>query len=66
MDDEPLFHYFPEIFKISAGCRYHNCIHLNEPGCAVIQAVETGEVSASRYNSYLNLLEEQKNSSRYR
>jgi ribosome biogenesis GTPase len=66
MDDEPLFHYFPEIFKISAGCRYHNCVHLNEPGCAVIQAVETGEVSASRYNSYLNLLEEQKNSSRYR
>jgi ribosome biogenesis GTPase len=66
MDNEPLYHYFPEIFKISAGCRYHNCVHLNEPGCAVIQAVETGEVSASRYNSYLNLLEEQKNSSRYR
>ena len=66
MEDEPLYHYFPEIFKISAKCKYHNCIHVNEPDCAVIQAIETGQVSPSRYRSYLNLLEEQKNASKYR
>ena len=66
MENEPLFHYFPEIFSISAQCKYHNCIHVNEPGCAVIQAIESGGVSLSRYNSYLNLLEEQKNASKYR
>jgi ribosome biogenesis GTPase len=66
MEDEPLFHYFPEIFRISAGCKFHNCIHLNEPECAVIQALESGAISLSRYNSYLNLLGEQKNSSKYR
>lgn len=66
MEDEPLFHYFPEIFRISASCKYHNCIHVNEPGCAVIGAVESGEISPSRYNSYQNLLLEQKNASKYR
>jgi ribosome biogenesis GTPase len=66
MEDEPLFHYFPEIFRISARCKFHNCIHVNEPDCAVIQAIESGEISPSRYNSYLNLLEEQKNASKYR
>jgi len=66
MEDEPLFHYFPEIFKISAKCKFHNCSHVNEPDCAVIQAVETGEVSMSRYQSYINLLEEQSSATRYR
>ncbi len=66
MENEPLFHYFPEIFRVSARCKYHNCIHVNEPDCAVIQAIESGEISVSRYNSYLNLLEEQKNASKYR
>lgn len=66
MEDEPLFHYFPEIFKISARCKYHNCIHVNEPDCAVLQAIESGQVSNSRYNSYLNLLEDQRNTSKYR
>jgi ribosome biogenesis GTPase len=66
MEDEPLFHYFPEIFRISASCKYHNCIHVNEPDCSVIQAVESGEISPSRYNSYLNLLSEQKNTDKYR
>jgi ribosome biogenesis GTPase len=66
MDDEPLFHYFPEIFRISANCKYHNCIHVNEPDCSVIQAIESGEISQSRYNSYLNLLSEQKNTDKYR
>ncbi len=66
MEDEPLFHYFPEIFRISARCKFHNCIHVNEPECAVIQAVESGQVSVTRYNSYLNLLQEQKRASKYR
>ncbi len=66
MENEPLFHYFPEFFKVSSGCKYHNCIHVNEPECAVIQAVKVGEISMSRYRSYLNLLEEQQDGSKYR
>jgi ribosome biogenesis GTPase len=66
MEDEPLYHYFPELFKVSAGCRYHNCIHVNEPECVVLQSVESGDISLSRYKSYLNLLEEQQDNSKYR
>jgi ribosome biogenesis GTPase len=66
MEDEPLFHYFPEIFRVSANCKYHNCIHVNEPDCAVIQGVETGEIAVSRYSSYLGLLAEQRNDDKYR
>jgi ribosome biogenesis GTPase len=66
MENEPLYHYFPEIFKQSARCRYHNCIHVNEPDCAVVKAVESGHISLSRYRSYLNLLEEQQSGSKYR
>jgi len=66
MENEPLFHYFPEIFKISAGCKYHNCNHVSEPDCAVMQGIELGHISQSRYNSYINMLEDQKNTSRYR
>lgn len=66
MENEPLFHYFPEFFRISRDCKFHNCLHLNEPGCAVIKALETGNISLSRYNSYLSLLEEQHQSDKYR
>jgi ribosome biogenesis GTPase len=66
MEKEPLYHYFPEFFKVSAACKYHNCIHVNEPECAVIQSVESGGISLSRYKSYLNLLDEQQDSSKYR
>ena len=51
-------HYFPEIFKISAKCKFNNCLHLNEPGCAVIEALENRYISQSRYHSYLNILED--------
>jgi ribosome biogenesis GTPase len=51
-------HYFPEIFKTSASCRYGNCTHRNEPGCAVLKAVEEHLISESRYHSYLNILED--------
>jgi ribosome biogenesis GTPase len=66
MDNEPLYHYFPEFFRISRDCRFNNCLHLNEPGCAVIKAVENGIISRSRYNSYISLLEEQGQSNKYR
>lgn len=53
-----LFHFFPEIFRASQGCKYHNCMHLDEPDCGVKQAVSGGSVSESRYINYLMLLEE--------
>lgn len=61
---EELFHFFPEIFKVSHQCKFHNCMHLNEPGCAVIEAVNEGKIYYTRYFSYLNMLE--KNESGYR
>ena len=51
-------HYFPEIFKHSADCRFSNCTHTHEPGCAVREAVEAHSISRSRYKSYLNILED--------
>jgi ribosome biogenesis GTPase len=55
---EELAGYFPEMRELLPECKYYNCIHLNEPGCAVKSALETGEVAESRYKSYLNMLEE--------
>lgn len=51
-------HYFPEIFKTASRCKFYNCLHLNEPGCAVLKAVEDQYISQSRYQSYLNILED--------
>lgn len=51
-------HYFPEIFKISAECRFGNCTHTHEPGCAVLRALDNNLIAASRYNSYLSILED--------
>lgn len=53
---EELFHYFPEIFSISKNCKYHNCTHVHEPGCAIKDAVEDGSVSLLRYENYLSIL----------
>ena len=58
MKDEEVGHYFKEIFKFSAGCKYGNCTHRHEPGCAVREAVEKHYISESRYISYLNILED--------
>ena len=55
---EEVGHYFPEIFRISADCRFGNCTHTHEPGCAVLKAVEEHSISESRYNSYMSILEE--------
>ena len=57
-DKSQVAHYFPEIFKASAGCRYHNCTHTHEPGCAVLSAVEDCLISRSRYTSYLSILDD--------
>lgn len=65
MEEEEIGHYFPEIFKTSADCKYGNCTHRNEPGCAVRKAVEAHYISESRYNSYLNMLED-KEEGKYR
>jgi ribosome biogenesis GTPase len=54
-----LFHFFPEIFKVSHRCRYHNCMHLHEPECAVKAEVESGTISESRYINYLMMMEEE-------
>ncbi len=59
MVPEEIGHYFPEIFKFSHNCRFNNCIHINEPGCAVREAVENHYISESRYKSYLNILEDE-------
>ena len=62
---EDVAHYFREIFKKSADCRYNNCTHTHEPGCAVREAVENHEISESRYTSYLSILED-KSEDKYR
>lgn len=51
-------HYFPEIFEKSSECRFNNCTHTCEPGCAVCRAVDDSEIAASRYASYLSILED--------
>ena len=58
IEKEELYHFFPEIFKISSLCTYYNCRHISEPGCAVIKALEDGEISQLRYRSYLNIMED--------
>ena len=65
MKDEEVGHYFKEIFKFSAECKYGDCTHRHEPGCAVRQAVADHYISESRYASYLNILED-KEEGKYR
>lgn len=57
-DADEVDHFFPEIFKFSESCRYSDCKHTGEPGCAVIPAVEDHYIAESRYASYLSILEE--------
>lgn len=55
-DPNEVAHYFPEIFEISQHCRFNNCTHRHEPGCAVLKALENHEISESRYASYLSIM----------
>lgn len=56
LDKEVMSHYFPEMRELIGACRFHNCQHLNEPGCAVKQALDAGEIFPSRYATYLQLM----------
>jgi len=56
MERNEIYHFFPEIFRISKNCRFYNCLHEDEPDCAVRQAVESGEIDFLRYRSYLSIL----------
>ena len=58
VDKEEIQHYFPEIFEMGRNCKFHNCLHVNEPKCAVIQGLETGEIPETRYYTYLKIMEE--------
>lgn len=57
MEKEEVSHYFPEMAPLLAECKFGNCMHINEPGCGVIKAVEAGEFDPNRYFSYLNIIE---------
>jgi len=57
MERNEIYHFFREIFTISKECRFNNCLHLDEPGCAVRDAVEKGEIAFLRYKSYLNIMD---------
>jgi ribosome biogenesis GTPase len=65
MEGAEVAHYFREIFKFAADCRFSNCTHTNEPDCAVLRAVEEHYISLSRYKSYLNILAD-KDGNKYR
>ena len=65
MQKEDISDYFREIFKWSQECRFSNCTHTHEPGCAVLAAVERHDISLSRYNSYLSMLNDE-DEDRYR
>ena len=65
MEREEVSHYFREIFRTSEGCRFGNCTHTREPGCAVLEAVAAGRIAESRYASYLSMLED-KDEGKYR
>lgn len=57
-DRHEVAHFFPEIFETSQECRFGNCTHTHEPGCAVLNALEESRIAQSRYNSYLSILED--------
>lgn len=65
MDSDEIAHYFVEFFALSGQCKYGNCTHTHEPGCAVLAALEQGTIAPSRYQSYLSMLED-KDEGKYR
>jgi len=52
---EELAHFFPEMRERMHSCKFHNCVHINEPGCAVLKALDEGEIEPSRYDSYMSI-----------
>ena len=63
---DELHHHFPEFFKLLSACKYHNCLHIKEPSCAVRNAIDSGEIPLSRYESYLSMYHDQEDESVYR
>ncbi|MGF1638512.1 MAG: ribosome small subunit-dependent GTPase A [Cyclobacteriaceae bacterium] len=57
--DEEIYHYFPEMRALFGQCKFHNCTHTHEPGCAVLKAVKDGNIAHSRYNSYISIITEE-------
>ena len=58
IEDAELAHYFPEMMRFLPDCRFYNCSHTHEPGCAVVEAVKQGEIAYPRYESYLKIMDE--------
>lgn len=59
--EEELSHYFPEMRELIGQCKFHNCTHSHEPGCAIVEALNDGKVPASRYHSYLSMFDDEDN-----
>lgn len=57
-DKAQVSHYFPEIFKASEDCKYSDCTHIHEPGCAIHRLIDEGLIAQSRFNSYLSIMED--------
>jgi ribosome biogenesis GTPase len=59
LENGEISHFFPEMRSLFGECKFHNCTHIHEPGCAVIKCVEEGSIASSRYYSYLSIMEEE-------
>lgn len=55
IEPEELAHFFPEMRSRMHGCKFHNCVHINEPGCAILKALDEGDIEPTRYDSYLSI-----------
>jgi len=61
VEEDELSHFFPEMRELMGQCRFHNCKHLSEPGCAIREAVSTGKIAPTRYESYLSMIQGEDN-----
>jgi ribosome biogenesis GTPase len=61
LEEYEIAYFFPEIKEVSSQCKYYNCTHTHEPGCAVLEAVNDDKIVVSRYRSYLSILENEDN-----
>ena len=66
MEKDQVSHYFPEIFALGEGCKYHNCTHVDEPNCAVLAAYEAHHIAPSRYENYVHMLKGDEGEDPYR
>jgi ribosome biogenesis GTPase len=66
MEKEEIGDYFPEMFQLKKECKFNNCLHVNEPGCAVLKAIENHEIAPTRYRSYINMLNGTEDDNPYR